>query len=855
MSLRHKLLIIFIVIWVALIGLTYIGSQYVISSGHVQLEKEYAKRNVNRVAGVIKAKLDYIERHNKDIAQMPRAVHFLNKDTQGKLKEHYQKNNLIDTELGLYTLWSPQGELRNGYYYDFSSRHFLPIPSDLKKLFKNPNLLKHAEAGFKGLIEFNNSYWLVSILPVYHEKILKGYTVVGMHLSEQRLMALGDSTKLNFQIIQYKRAVDLNYLSEHIAAMQKSQEPYIELSSNQLAYGYMILPDLFSNPAIILKVSVARDIVSQGQNTVLMMFAFLCIIATLVTISMWFMLNELVFKRIQLLSKQIVAYDVNEDLGYRIQHTHHDELSAIATSVNKMLDVIETSHGNLEERVKERTDELLKANKHLKDEIQQRAQVESQLRYKEAELQHMAHHDALTGLPNRVYFNTQLANQLERAEQDKRQVAVMFLDVDRFKYINDSLGHDFGDVILQHVARRIQRVLREEDTVARLGGDEFVLFASNITAVFEVEEIAKRILDAFNESITLDGRELHVSLSVGVSLFPKDGKTIGELESCADIAMYRAKALGGNQFHYYTSALDSEMQQKLDLEVNLRKAISDESLLLFYQPILDVHSKKIASVEALCRWQHPDIGMISPNEFIPVAEETGLIYPIGEWVLREACSRQVAWLKQGYEPIIMSINISVVQFRDNDFAGKLKDIIEQSGIDPAYLELEFKESVFAGNRDVAFDKLCQIKSLGVRISLDDFGTGYSSLNFLKDIPIDTIKIDQSFVSDIESDEKDKAITDTVLSLGHNLGISVLGEGIETISQLEYLLSKGCDLMQGYLFSHAVNESALMKHLHRAEEMNTMRPSSLWPRLNSEKVVTLPSARLDKGNGTIGPVAE
>lgn len=839
MSLRHKLLMILGLIWVALIGLTYLASQYVITAGHTKLEQQYAERNVKRLVGAFEAKLAYVTRHNMDLAKWHRTHHFLNKDTKNRFQEFYKKNKLIDREIGLYTLWSNDGELINGYNYDFNINHFLPIPKDLASIMKKHNALRMSDAGYKGLVQLHNGYWLMSIQPVFANKKRIGISLIGLHLTTNRMQALGDMTQLNYQIINFAKATELNYLTEHVESIRKNNRPYVEHSTDKIAHGYTLINDMFSNPIAILKVGLQRDIVNQGQSTVYMMYAFLLGIATLVTLSIWQIFNVFILKRLETMSKQVLAYDVNDEIGSRIEIKGDDELAGMAQTINKMLDVINSSHTTLETRVKERTDELLNSNKQLRDEIKCRSVIEDELREKEAQLKHMAHYDALTNLPNRIFFHARLAEELKAMAQEASQLAVLFLDIDRFKYINDALGHDFGDLILQQVAVRVQSVLRSEDMIARIGGDEFVIYSSRITAQFEVDQIATRIIQALATPIVVHDREFHISMSIGASFYPDDGQTIEDLESCADVAMYRAKSQGGNQFHYYTRALNIEVKNKLNIETKLRQALSEQQLNLFYQPILDASTKNIVSVEALCRWEHPEMGTISPTEFIPIAEETGLIYALGNWALREACQRQVDWINQGYQPVIMAVNVSAMQFRDANFVNEIMHIIEETGIDPSYLELELTESVFAENIDCAFEKIQSLKNHGVRLALDDFGTGYSSMGYLKQVPIDTIKIDQSFVTDLGSEDSEKAITDSVITLGHNLGICVLAEGIETLPQLNYLTMQGCDRLQGFLFTQAVSEANLLQYFYRADTLDKTKPSTLWPQLENDSVIMMP----------------
>ena len=416
------------------------------------------------------------------------------------------------------------------------------------------------------------------------------------------------------------------------------------------------------------------------------------------------------------------------------------------------------------------------------------------------EMEHLAYHDALTGLPNRPLFMDRLIMSVAQASRSNQKLAVFFLDLDRFKDINDSLGHSTGDGLLKAVAERIHRCIREGDTVARLGGDEFTLLIPRIDHVEDAAKIAQKIIETLKIPFSILDHELFVTTSVGISVYPDDGTDPETLVRNADTAMYRAKDQGRDNYQLYTPAMNARALERLALENMLRKALSHRELVLYYQPVADMKTKNVVGVEALIRWRHPERGLISPAHFIPVAETSGLIIPIGEWVLRTACKQIKLWHKRIDPELTVAVNLSARQFQQPNFTEQIAEVLEETGLAPRYLELEITESSAMQNAENTIYTLRELKALGVRIAMDDFGTGYSSLSYLKRFPIDTLKLDQSFVRDITTDTSDAAIATAVIAMAHSLDLRVIGEGVETEEQFAFLLKQKCDYIQGYLFS-------------------------------------------------------
>jgi diguanylate cyclase (GGDEF)-like protein len=411
-------------------------------------------------------------------------------------------------------------------------------------------------------------------------------------------------------------------------------------------------------------------------------------------------------------------------------------------------------------------------------------------------------HDHLTGLPTRLYYDMRLGEALLRAKANGHVVAIIFLDLDGLKIVNHTFGHSMGDLLLQQVAKRLSSCVGEKGVLARLGGDEFLVFME-VQQAEQAEALAHRIIENLHMSFKCEDEELHVITHVGVSLYPTDGERLETLLRNADTALYRAKEEGKNNYQLYTPAMSTEAERRVILEHGFRRALKRREFILYYQPQVDMESGHIVGAEALVRWQHPEFGLVGPVDFIPIAEKTGLIIPMGQWVLERACEQTKAWQKAGLQRLSIAVNLSARQFQQQDMVKMIAQVLKQTRLDPNYLELEITESYAMQNADFTIAVLRDLKKMGVRVSIDDFGTGYSSLSYLKQFPIDTLKIDRSFVRDLSAVTSDAAIAEAVIALAHSLKLVVVAEGVETREQLAILKRHGCDRMQGYLFSPPV----------------------------------------------------
>ena len=445
----------------------------------------------------------------------------------------------------------------------------------------------------------------------------------------------------------------------------------------------------------------------------------------------------------------------------------------------------------------------------IKQDISERKLAQQRVNY-------LAYYDALTGLPNRMLLREHLNTAVAAARRRGRGVALLFLDLDRFKIINDSLGHSFGDLLLRQVASRLKNEIRQEDTVARVGGDEFLILLNNVENFAEVEVIATRIVKSVMGEFVIQGRTVSVTCSLGISVFPEHGEDAEALIKNADMAMYSAKEQGSNTFCFFTDEMNMALMERLNLENGLRSAIDKGELFLVYQPQINIANGSVIGMEALIRWQSQEWGLVMPDRFIRVAENSGLIVPIGEWVLRTACRQMKQWQDNGLLLAPIAVNVSAVQFRQEGFRELIKQVLDETGLDPQYLELELTESLLLSNEDVMFEVLNGLKSMGLKLAIDDFGTGYSSLSYLRQFPVTKLKIDRSFIREVELNLDDAAITAAIISMAKVLDLKVIAEGIENEAQLLFLMKHECDEGQGYFFSRPLNVQAVESFLRKVQ---------------------------------------
>ncbi len=502
----------------------------------------------------------------------------------------------------------------------------------------------------------------------------------------------------------------------------------------------------------------------------------------------------------------VVSNEKNYTL--RADIDNHDEIGILVDGFNEMLEAIQ-----------ERDEKLERHREHLEQTVANRT---AELKKLNLKLTYQAYHDALTNLPNRALFVKRVEQAIAYADENNELLAMLFIDLDRFKYINDTLGHAAGDRLLQEVSQRLLACTRQpEDTVARLGGDEFTLLLRDVKEPANAGIVAEHIIKALTAPFTFNEQDLYITPSIGISIYPKDGRDVGSLMKNADAGMYMAKSQGRNNYRFYTSSANAASAARLNMENKLRQALEYEEFEVWYQPRFDIRNGQIVGAEALVRWRSPDFNLVPPAQFIPLAEDTGLIIPIGEWVLRTACQENLNWQRTCQHPLHVSVNLSARQFVQEDLLSTIERMVDDLGMDPCRLELELTESLIMPNAEDTIETLQALKKLGIQISVDDFGTGYSSLSYLKRFPIDTLKIDQSFVRDISEDDDDRALVTAIIAMAHNLKLAVVAEGVETVEQMIFLRNYECDYVQGYLFGKPMPAPEFRKLLENPINFNEL----------------------------------
>ncbi|MEZ4483428.1 MAG: EAL domain-containing protein [Syntrophotaleaceae bacterium] len=481
---------------------------------------------------------------------------------------------------------------------------------------------------------------------------------------------------------------------------------------------------------------------------------------------------------------------------------------------------------NYKRRVKmERHDELGSLIDDFNEMLVQIEMRDQELRSKQKRLDYLAHHDTLTDLPNRLLFHDRLHHAIAKASRMRQKLALLFLDLDRFKNINDSLGHEMGDRVLQHVANRLLSIIRVSDTLARLGGDEFVIALEQDTDSRDISIVAQKIIDTLSSAFHINRNELYITTSIGISLYPANGETTESLMKAADVAMYRAKEKGRNNFQFFTEDMNERAHEALFLENNLRKAINNRELVLHYQPQVEISTGKMTGMEALVRWEHPQLGLIPPDKFIPMAEETGLIIPLGQWVIKAACQQNLFWQQAGYPPFKVAVNISPRQFRHGHLIDSVTEALRESGLAANWLELEITENLLVEDIEETISLMDSLNGMGVSLAIDDFGTGYSSMSYLHRFPLSKLKIDRSFIQNIGSRNGNHAIVEAIIALARALNLEVIAEGIENQSQVAFLEERGCRYGQGFHFSRPIPSGVFEQFMLQMQRLEKPSPAS------------------------------
>jgi diguanylate cyclase (GGDEF)-like protein len=821
MKLKNKTLTAICLAWLVFLGLVYVGSGRFFMQSFLALEKERANIDLNRVDQALDQENYSLHAFLSDWAHWSELYSFMQGENPAFILNNFTLTTFTNARINLITLWDKNGRLVKGFAINTEKGKLTANPEGLNKyLFAGSTLVMQEQPR-----KFVRGYILTDkgIMMIASEAITdgnkfqspEGTLLGGRYLNQKTLQTLNNSLKLPVKLWLPDQIQKSPELTRIFAFVSNEASGHYDTPINESnLQAYTVIKDIDGNPIGMLQLTKPRYIYIKGQMAVdYFLINFLAAGVVFSLLILW-LLRTIIIKRLESLDNQLAMIGKDNDIHKRVKVSGKDEIANLSSAINRMLDTIEADHDQLEQRVQQRTEELRKTNIQLEEEVSMRKSTEHELVIHKEHLVRLAHYDYLTSLPNRVFFNEILNKALANAKRHNKTLAVIIIDLDRFKQVNDAVGHPNGDRVLKEMGARFSQLIRTGDILARLGGDEFILLLNDIDGSAFASKVADRILAACEAPIHLEGHEFFISASIGICIYPQDAESLEDLHKYADMAMYKAKHASGNNYQYYTKEMNVAAHEHTKLEAELRNAIKNQEFVLYFQPKICLKDRKIKHLEALIRWKHPRLGLVGPITFIPLAEETGLIMPIGEWAIKETCRINRAWQHAGYDPVTIAVNISPKQFRHQDVAQIISDALHESNLNPKYLEVEITETAVMDNADIAINRLRSIHAMGVRIAIDDFGTGYSSISYLKQFPVSILKIDQQFIKGLPQNQNDSSITSAVIAMGHNLGLEVVAEGVETREQLQFLADHHCDFVQGYFFSRPLPEKKIVLQFTR-----------------------------------------
>lgn len=792
-SLQTRIRILLSIVFIIMLALAAFFLRVTMLEGLYRLEDKYVSEHAQRVENRIQERLDRLGQIAKDYAAWDDSYEYIVDHNNDFKERNLTEETLINLDLDMMVYADRAGRFVFANSLDKDSIRLIPIYSSLKEQLEKSGILENSEPDktLCGIIKLDEGLMLVashSIIKSDYSGEVRGNLILGQLLDQAAVDKIGAVLNLDLKLQRLDLEHDPLFDSIHGAG-----QVIVKGQDRDSISAYTMLEDVFRQPAAGIVVCMNRDFSAVGLRALDLLVIALCLTALLAMFSTGFMFNILVLKRLTRLSENVSAIGDENSCVYRLpDDCGGDEISIVSRAINLMLERLAESHTNLENEVRLRTRQLMEANEELTKEIGIRRQAQEKI-------EHLAYYDTLTGLPNRTLLIDRVHQAMDLAKRIEKPIGVMYIDLDGFKSINDTLGHIRGDELLKSVAERLTAVMRESDTVARMSSDEFVVMALNLDDAEKIGVVANKLLSIFKQPFESGNHEIYLTISIGISIFPTDGETPESLIKDADLAMYKAKDKGRNQFVFCTAVMKDIISENLKLSNGLYRALQKNELEVYYQPQVNQGTRSIVGLEALLRWNHSELGLVSPGKFIHLAEQTGLINPIGKWVLQTVCRQNKAWQEAGLPYVRIAVNLSIIQFQNPDIVGQIKEVLEETGLDPQYLELEITESIAMKEPEYIISVLNEFRSLGIYISIDDFGTEFSSLNYLKLLPINRIKIPMSFIKGIAVNERDEAITKTIIVLAKNMGLDVIAEGVETKEQEVFLVRRMCNEMQGFYY--------------------------------------------------------
>ena len=750
MKLKTKISVIVLIIWATMATLFYYGSQQIILKSYVRLEDQTIQENLDRTQAVLEQVIDSIELNVKDWSIWDDTYHFMQNRNQKFIKSTLALSSLQSLNIDVIMLFDTKGKLVSSIAINRDRTKAIPLPAGLlEKLTPNSKLLNLANinSSAKGMISIPTGILLTashSIINSEGKGPSRGTLVMAKFLTNTVLANIEHLVKADATIFRLPNTIKHTEV-EPIYPDLVANKPNVFIKDHEKLFGYRFLHSINNDNIAILKVNLPRRIYNIGMETTRYSNIVVFIYSIAITLLLWVLLQYLIVKRIEKLNKHIGKIGKDDKLLSKLIENVSDEVSSIAT------------------------------------------------------LYHQATHDPLTGLANRNMLYQAFNEYSAELSGSDQKIVILFIDLDHFKRINDTLGHDVGDALLITTAKRITATLRDNDIAARLGGDEFVVMLNDIEQS-QIESITNRIFKNLNKPIPHDNHHIHITSSMGVCIYPNDGTSIDTLIKQADMALYYAKENGRNHYQYYSESLSKTINETHQKEIELQYALDDHQLCLHYQPIYNLQSKQIASMEALIRWNHPTKGLLGADSIIPIAESSDLIHPIGEWVLKAVCSQLKIWREKGLPVVPIAINVSSMQFKQSSLSNTIINTLQEANLPTNLLEIEITETGFIDITPKLVNELQSLKAAGIKLIIDDFGTGYSGLGYLKRLPVSKLKIDQSFIRDIHTDPDDKAITLAIIAIAHQLNLKVTAEGVENVEQYNFMSYHQVDEVQGYFLS-------------------------------------------------------
>lgn len=769
MRLRNKISIIVVLIWAAMATFFYFGSHRVILDSYIRLENHEAISDLDRAESSLQQTIENVQLSVKDWSIWDETYRFVYDKNSAFIKSTLALSSFQSINMDIILFYDTHGKLIYSAAVNHDKTKQIPLPDGLLDALKPKGKIIYQpdiNSSSQGMISIPSGILLIaahSIITSENTGPVRGTLVMAKYLTNSILNQIEKLSGTNATIFRLPQTISNPEITPVYNTLISGQANYLQINHDQLD-AYRFLKDINGNNIAIMKIDTPRKIFQIGKETIwysnIIVFAY----SIIITIVLWLLLQILIVKRIEVLSYRVKASDANKKSDY------HHPLSNLAdevTSVEKLF--------------------------------------------------HRATHDPLTGLANRSSLYESFNHLTHEFEDTGKKIVLIYLDLDHFKRINDSLGRDVGDQLLMVTGKRLSASLRDQDIAARLGGDEFVVILTDIETD-QIDSVTNRIFKAVNRSFKHDNHEIYVSCSMGVCIYPDDGATIETLIKKADMALYHAKEKGRNHYQFYSDSLHQQINETYRKEIELQNAIDEKQLCLYYQPIYNLRTKQIVSLEALIRWNHPTRGLLSASEVIPLAERTDLIYPIGEWILKTACSQVKAWQDKGLPVVPVAVNISSAQMKQSSISDIVIHALQESSLDTKLLQIEITETGFIDLNPKLLKDLEGLRASGVKLTIDDFGTGYAGLGYLKSLPVHKLKIDQSFIRDIQTDPDDKAITLAIIAIAHQLNLEVTAEGVENIEQYNFMCYHQVDEVQGYYLSKPLSVEDCEKLLSGVEPL-------------------------------------